>query len=372
MSVAKPFRLPLVATLFAFASLFAPHRAWSDAEWPTAIPKATGADSGPLAQLADAIGRGEFPKTTSVLVVHRGRLIYEGYFGDGGQDVLNNTRSATKSITALAVGAAIEDHAIGSVASPAFGYLSDLAPFEHDEALKRSITVEDLLTMSSALDCNDDVDASPGNEDRMHEQQNWTRWAVDLPTRMDYARDAAGRGAFAYCTAGAFLLGQIVQRATRTPVDQYVAAKLFAPLGITRWEWSRSPTGEVMTGGGLLLRSRDLAKFAWMLVDDGRWMGRQVVSPAWVRAVMTARRKANPQQDYGYLFWQRTYATPCGPISGWYMAGNGGNAIVVLKDLDAAVVVTRENYNTHGMHQQTVNLLEHYVLPALPCKAAGA
>jgi hypothetical protein len=50
------------------------------------------------------------------------------------------------------------------------------------------------------------------------------------------------------------------------------------------------------------------------------------------------------------------------------MAGNGGNAIVVLMELGAAVVVTRENYNTHGMHQQTVDLLEHFVLPALPCK----
>jgi CubicO group peptidase (beta-lactamase class C family) len=266
------------------------------------------------------------------------------------------------------VGEAIDEGAIGSVASPAFDLLADLAPLKNDTPLKRMITVEDLLTMSSALDCDDDVDSSPGNEDRMHEQKDWTRWAADLPTKPNYARDATGRGPFSYCTAGAFLLGQIVQRATRTPVDRYVEEKLFSPLGITKWEWSRSPTGEVMTGGGLLLRSRDLAKLAWMLVGNGRWRGRDVVSPDWVKAEMTARRRANPEQDYGYLFWQRTYATACGKTSGWYMAGNGGNAIVVLKDLDAAVVVTRENYNAHGMHQQTVDLLERYVLPALPCR----
>jgi hypothetical protein len=52
------------------------------------------------------------------------------------------------------------------------------------------------------------------------------------------------------------------------------------------------------------------------------------------------------------------------------MAGNGGNAIVILKELGAAVVVIRENYNAHGMHQQSVDLLEHFMLPALPCKAA--
>jgi CubicO group peptidase (beta-lactamase class C family) len=339
-------------------------------EWASADPASLGADPAPLAHLAEGYQRGEFPKTTSVLVVYRGKLIFERYFGDGGVDVLNNTRSATKSITALAVGQAIDDHAIASVDAPAFGYLADKAPFANDGPLKQAITVEDLLTMSSALACDDNVDASPGNEDRMHEQSDWTRWAVDLPTAPDYRRDTSGRGPFAYCTTGAVLLGQIVQRATRTPVDRYVETRLFEPLGIARWEWAHSPTGEVMTGGGLLLRSRDLAKLAWMLADGGRWSGQPVVSPAWIKAATTAHRKANPQQGYGYLFWQRLYATRCGGVEGWYMAGNGGNAIVVLKDLDAAVVVTRENYNTHGMHQQTVDLLERYVLPALPCHPA--
>jgi hypothetical protein len=53
------------------------------------------------------------------------------------------------------------------------------------------------------------------------------------------------------------------------------------------------------------------------------------------------------------------------------MAGNGGNAIVVLKELGAAIVISRKNYNTHGMHQQTVDMLERYVLPALPCGGTG-
>jgi CubicO group peptidase (beta-lactamase class C family) len=337
---------------------------------PAATPKSVGADAVPLRGLADAIGQGEFPKTTSVLVVYRGRLIYERYFGAGGLDLLNDTRSATKSITALAVGAALEDSAIASVTAPAFDYLADLAPFQNDAPLKRQVTIEDLLTMSSALDCDDNVDDSPGNEDRMHEQQQWARWAVDLPIQAAYRRDASGRGPFAYCTAGAFLLGQIVQRATHQAVDQYIAQKILAPLGISAWEWPRSPTGEVMTGGGLRLRSRDLAKLAWMLVEDGRWAGRRIVPASWVRMAMTAHRQANPEQEYGYLFWQRNYATRCGAVSGWYMAGNGGNAILVLKDLGAAIVVTRQNYNTHGMHQQTVDLLERYVLPALPCPAA--
>ena len=318
----------------------------------------------------EAEGKGETPKLTSVLALKDGKTTYEGYFGGTDAETLQDTRSATKSITSLAAGIAIAEGRIPSVSSPAFAFLADLKPFAHDGATKSAITVEDLLTMSSAFDCDDNDDQSPGNEENMYPKQVWARWAVDLPVKANYLRDAAGRGPFAYCTAGVFLLGQIIQRAAGMRVDRYVEEKLFKPLGIARWQWPTSSSGEVMTGGGLRLRSRDLAALAQMLLDGGRWQGKQVVPESWVNAALAMHRKANESQDYGYLFWRRDYKTRCGRFSGWYMAGNGGNAIIIFKDLDAAVVVTRANYNTKGMHQQTVRLLEEYVLPELACRPA--
>jgi CubicO group peptidase (beta-lactamase class C family) len=338
-----------------------------DDGWSVATPASAGLNPASLNGLPGAIARGDFPKTTSVLIVRDEKLVYERYFGDGGRDVLNDTRSATKSITSLAVGMAINSGAIASPKAPALAWLGDKRPFANDTPAKDAITIEDLLTMSSALDCNDDDDNSPGNEDKMHPQHEWTRWAVDLPTVKGYERDQAGLGPWRYCTTGAFLLGQIVQRAVREPVDRYIDRRLLAPLGITKREWPHSPSGEAMTGGGLRLRSRDLAKIAWMLADDGRWKARRVVQKSWIDAALAIHRKAYADTNYGYLFWQRNYATACGQISGWYMAGNGGNAIVVLRDIKTAVIVTRSNYNTRGMHQQTIALLEKYVLPSLPC-----
>ncbi len=318
--------------------------------------------------LPEAVERGEFPKTNAVVVMREGRVAYEAYFSRGGPELLNDTRSATKSVTSLVVGIAIGDGAIASVHAPAFGFFRDLEPFRNDSAAKRAITLEDLLTTSSALDCNDDDDASPGNENFMHERRNWTRWAMDLPTMQGYRRDAGGLGPWRYCTAGSFLLGQIVQRATRVPVDKFVEQRLLAPLGIDRREWPYSPSGETMTGGGLRLTARDLAKLAWLLVDDGRWNGTQVVPASWMHAALTVRRDAYPGLQYGYLFWHRAYHSSCGDASGWFMAGNGGNAIVALKELRVALVIARENYNTRGMHQQTQALIESHILPALLCE----
>jgi CubicO group peptidase (beta-lactamase class C family) len=318
--------------------------------------------------IAKAIERGDAPKTTSVLVMRGDAILYEQYFNGATAATRHNTRSATKSLTALAVGIALDRHLLPGLDAPAFAYLADLAPFEGAGPLKDAITIEDLLTMSSALDCNDDDEKSPGNEESMYPRQVWARFAVDIPVRADYQRDASGRGPFHYCTAGVFLLGQIVQRAAKQPIDQFMATYLFAPLGITTWEFARSPTGEVMTGGGLLLSSRDLAALARLVRDGGKAGSTQVLPAAFVRAATTVHRSnAFPGQDYGYLFWHRVYRASCASADGWFMGGNGGNAIVVLPALDAVVVITRTNYNTRGMHQQTTKLIEEQILPALAC-----
>jgi CubicO group peptidase (beta-lactamase class C family) len=324
--------------------------------------------------IAPAIERGEAPQTTSVLVERGDHIVYEHYFNGATATTLHDTRSATKSLTALSVGIAIDRHVLPGLDAPAFAYL----PSTGASPLRDAITIEDLLTMSSALDCDDAVGpsrggtqpatpGSPGNEDNMYPQQSWLAWALTIPVRADYQRDATGRGPWHYCTAGVFLLGQILQRAAKQPVDQFMAANLFAPLGITAWEFPRSPTGEVMTGGGLKLSTRDLATLAKLVRDGGKAGGKQVVPSAFVRAATIVHRAALPDQDYGYLFWHRVYKTSCGSQEGWFMSGNGGNAVVVLPALDAVVVITRTLYNTPGMHPQTVKLIEDHILPTLAC-----
>jgi CubicO group peptidase (beta-lactamase class C family) len=312
-----------------------------------------------------AIDRGDFPQTTSLLVVQDGATVYERYW-QANVDTQHDTRSATKSITALAVGIAVGQGKLPSVDAPAFAYLADLAPIANDTPAKQAITVADLLTMSSALDCNDDVEDSPGNEENMYPKKVWARWAVDLPTRA-YARDATGRGPFAYCTAGVFLLGQILGRVVGATLDDWLDAVLFGPLGITQGEWARSPSGELMTGGGLRLRTRDLARLAQLVLDGGRWEGRQIIPADFMARAVTAQRRARSDAEYGYLLWNHSFRSTCGPSSAWMMSGNGGNAIVVLRDLRAVVAVTRVHYNSRGMHDETRKLIETFVLPNLPC-----
>ncbi|HEU4780767.1 MAG TPA: serine hydrolase [Steroidobacteraceae bacterium] len=359
-------RWTLVLMLLLAAPVFAAPAAMRDG-LEVADPLEVSLHPGPLQALNAAVIAEQFPDTTSVLVHRRGKLVFERYFGAGGINILNDTRSVTKTLTALVVGQAVSEGALRSGDQPAFGLVPQLAPFQHDGALKRGITIMDLLTMSSALDCNDFDERNVGNEENMYPLANWTRWVVDLPVKSGYSRTTSGRGPFSYCTGGTFLLGQIVQRAVGMPLDRYFDQKLFLPLGIRERQWARSPSGEYQSGGGLRLRSRDLLKLGVLLQEDGQWLGHQIVPAAWVRQMQTLSNVVNEQQGYGMLTWQRQYASPCGRINGWYMSGNGGNAVVVVPLKNLVAVVTRTHYNQRGMHDETVRLLEKHVFAALPC-----
>lgn len=320
------------------------------------------------AALEAAIGSDAYPQTTSVLIVRGGSTIYEGYFGAGSAGKLNDTRSATKTLAALAIGVAIEEGHIASPDALVWPLLEDRVPAGAGNDLTRQITVRDLMTMTSAFDCDDNND-TPGNEENMYPQDSWTQFALTLPSAPGWERQADGLGPWRYCTAGSFLLGQVIEAATGESVDEYVRTRLFDPLGITQFQWDRSPSGEFQTGGGLELRSQDLAKLGWMVTDHGRWNGKQVVPDAWITEMTTIRRPAFADMNYGYQMWERPYATPCGPVEAWFMAGNGGNHILSFRDLDTVVVLTRESYNTRNMHPMSFELVERYILPALACAA---
>jgi CubicO group peptidase (beta-lactamase class C family) len=322
-----------------------------------------------LDDITPAVDAGTYKQITSVIVARGDRVVYERYFDAVGAEALRNTRSATKTVTGMLVGAAV-DRGFLRAESPVLPFFKDRLPVANPDPRKNRITVEDFLTMSSLLECDDENQFSRGNEERMYLVEDWVKFTLDLPIKgfPDWQpkpeQSPYGR-AWSYCTAGASTLGPLLERATKQSAPAFAQAVLFKPLGIESVKWQFQPLGSAMTGGGLQLRSRDLLKLGQLYLNNGRWQGHQVISEAWVRRSLSPHAHAREDTDYGYLWWLQTFQINGQKITTYGMYGTGGNKVYVLPVQGVVVVVTTTNFRVAGAGALTDQLFTSVIVPAL-------
>ncbi len=308
--------------------------------------------------LVEIINDGAYGTVTSILILEDSEIVAELYFNGAGPQTLHNTRSVTKTVTSMAVGLAIRDGHLTIDANPA-DFFSELAPFDHPDPRKLSLTVEDLLTMSSQMECNDWTQFSRGNEERMYLVEDWNSFFWDLPIRGYPSWSTPPSGSpygrsFSYCTAGVQILGETVQRAVGVDFTTYVQAELFDPLGIGAHQWPITGLGQVHMGGGLLLNTQDLAKLGDLYQADGVWNEHRILPEAWVEDSFTSRAEISeslPGWRYGYLWWLIPYEVGGQTYYAPSMNGNGGNRVFVLPDWGITVVFTNTDYNNPQMNR---------------------
>jgi CubicO group peptidase (beta-lactamase class C family) len=335
--------------------------------WATSDATSAGLDRKALSGMEQAVASGEFKKITSILVARHGKLAYEAYF-DGSADSLRDTRSATKTITGMLVGIALDKHLLPGLDAKVLSYFPEKQPLANPDPRKAAITVEDLLTMSSLMECDDWNNFSRGNEERMYLIEDWVKFFLDLPVKgfppwVTKPQDSPYRRSFSYCTAGVTTLGGVLEKATRGKLADFAAKGLFRPLGVQHLQWSYSPLGLAMGGGGLRLESRDLLKLGQLYLNGGSWSGKRIVSESWVKSSTAPHAQIDEQTNYGYLWWLKDFKVGERSWSAYFMSGNGGNKVAVFPQLDMVVVIASTNYNSKGMHEQTERLLTEYILP---------
>jgi CubicO group peptidase (beta-lactamase class C family) len=366
--VSRRHALAALALVLLAAPLAARPQPPQDDGWRRATAVEAGFDAERLAAMDAAIRAGELGRITSVLVARDGALVHESYFA-GGVETLRNTRSATKTITGMLIGQAIARGEIPGVEARVLELLGR-PPHANPDPRKDAITVEDLLTMSSLLECDDWSSFSRGNEERMYLIEDWLQFALDLPIKgfppwTPKPADSPHGRSFSYCTAGVFVLGRVLERAAGAPVEELARRRLFAPRGIERAEWQRSPLGQEQTGGGLGLRSRDLLALGHLYAQGGEWKGREIVPAAWVEASIRPHARIDEDDEYGYLWWLRTFSAGGRSWPAFSMSGAGGNKVHVLPGLGLVAVVTSENFGRRDAHELSDRLFVEHLLAAL-------
>ena len=315
----------------------------------------------PAAQIAEEIRAGKHEGFESFIMRVDDQIVARTVMGSYNSNRPPDLRSATKSITAILIGIAIDQGKIASVQEK----VSKLLPWHEATLLKdpkkAQITIEDLLTMRSGLDCNDWDPRSPGQEDKMYKEQDWVESWAALPMRTDPGKE------FSYCTGNAVALGEILATATDMTVDTFAIQYLFRPLGFDRAEWNYWANKRgVDTGGHLRILPDDLIKIGELVLGRGTYKGVRIVSEAWIDAMTQERATISGMgQRYGYLWWLDHTKDPQLPSTRlWWAQGNGGTFLIVMPELSSTIAITGTRFNRDDS-LEPIFWLRDRILPAM-------
>jgi CubicO group peptidase (beta-lactamase class C family) len=313
-----------------------------------------------LAMLKVHIESGAIPGIHSVLVIADGKTLAEWYFdgadqamGDRGPvtlprvefgpDTLHDVRSVTKSVVSILFGIAKDDGAIKNLDAPVLDYFPEYADLRTPERLK--IRIRDVLSMTSGLHWDERTypytDAR-NSEIAMDIAADPNRYVLSLPI------DAPPGEHFNYSGGDVALVGAIVARATKTPLEPFAKARLFEPLGITHFEWSKN-NDVPRAASGLRLTTRDMGKIGSLMLAGGEWTGKRVVSQVWIDLATSPHADVEPDPKcglkYGYLWWLFAGCEAQPPAPGFAGIGNGGQRIWVVPSRKLVVASTAGLYN---------------------------
>lgn len=288
-------------------------------ELPRTSPEAQGLESRAVSNLIDSLMSMPQAELHNITILRHGNVVAQASPAPFAAGMQHELFSVSKTFTGAAVGLAIEanrlrlDDRLGAV-------MPEILPDSVSPWLA-DVTVRDLLTMSSGMT----VDwAMRGQEDH---------WAAVMASKPMVAEPGTK---FAYDSMSTYLLSAMVQKVMGRTVLDLLAEKVFGPLEISDYAWDYSPDGVTVGGWGLWMKPDGLARFGQMLLDGGRWQGRQILPESWVSEMMTEKVDLPGDTDgYNYQMWK------CGHKSASRADGAWGQFIVVMPEEDMVVVVTQ-------------------------------
>lgn len=286
-------------------------------ELPRSTPEREGVPSHVVSALLDSLFA--IPQTDihSVMMLRHGNVIAEVYPEPYKAEYQHTQYSCSKTFVSAAVGLAVDANLL-RITDRVATFFPDKLPVEVSPELA-SMTIHDLLIMASGIDPDGNLRA---------ENEQWVKPMLAKPVK------TPGK-LFKYDSLCTYLLSAIVQQVTGKTVFALLQEKIFKDLHIEKVSWEESPEGITTGGWGLFIQPESLAKMGQLLLQKGKWNGKQLLSESWVGQMMQTHIDTGDGRGYGYQMWEASK-------DGAYRAdGRFGQYIVVMPKQDMVVVITQ-------------------------------
>ncbi len=332
------------------------------AVWMSAKPVASEAKAPALeptlhARAMDRAAR--LSRLRSLLVSIDGKVVEERYFHGARPSHWANLKSVSKSVLSTLLGIALDRGYLKSIQDTIGKFFPEYLSRADDPA-KKSITLEDLLTMQSGLETT-----SRRNYGRWVQSSNWVRHVLTRPMV-----DVPG-GRMIYSTGNSHLLSAVLTKATKMSTFEFARDYLASPLGIPIRPWMRDPQGIYFGGNEMHLTPRAMLKIGELYIDRGRVRNKQIVSKEWIRESFESRTWSRwSGGEYGYGWW-------IGELAGhqaYFGYGHGGQFIFVVPELKLAAVTTSSIFPRQGRrerHKYRQAIYDLFDLDLIPAVVTG-
>ncbi|UCH14551.1 MAG: serine hydrolase [Bacteroidales bacterium] len=336
-----------------------------------------------IEEAVNKIYQGKYKEVHSLLIFKDNKLVLEEYFqGHAYQweapyhhgewvtwnrDMLHNNMSATKSIVSACIGIAIDQEFIESVNQSIFEYLP-----EHQQLKtggRDKITIKHLVTMTAGLEWKE-WSAPYSSVDNpcigiWFQEKDPITYILEKPL----INEPGTR--FNYSSGNMHVLGEIIRNSSNMTIDSFSRKYLFEPLGVDTSDWYLKYNNGVYEANSLKITPRAMMKFGVTFLNKGIWNGKQIISGQWVEKSATPfpgntginiPGEPSGRMGYSFTWWTKKYSKSGEKIHMYTASGFGGQHIMVLPELNTAVVFTGGNYLSK---RPPFKILKKYIIPAI-------
>jgi CubicO group peptidase (beta-lactamase class C family) len=293
-------------------------------------------------RIIETDNRDFFKNVESLILYNEGVTMFEKYYNGFRKDSLHQIQSQTKSIVALLMGIAIDKGYIKNENEPLSCYFPEY--FNEHDSLKSTVTIKDLLTMSSGFEWNEMLPYNDPQNDlmKMNQSSNWLQYAISQPMAdKPFTK-------FVYNSGCPMIVAGIIEKSTKMKLDEFAYRFLFEPLKINRYEWLKDSTGFCHAGGGLRLTPADMLKIGVLVMNKGKWGNKQIISESWIdRATDPYLPTSFDISTYGYFWWIRDMKNNAGKSTRVLSSeGAGGQKLYIFPEYKLIIAFTEHNYST--------------------------
>ncbi len=316
---------------------------------PRSTPEAEGVSSKGIIDFLDAVSSTKH-EMHSIMILRHGKVIAEGWWNPYRPELKHTLYSLSKSFTSTAVGLAVAEKRI-TLNDKVISFFPDKLPAPITPFLS-DLKIKDLISMTAGQ--------SPDPTGPVIVTNDWVRSFLATPVL-----NKPG-AVFLYNSVATYMLSAIVQKVTGQKIIDYLTPRLFKPLGIQGMDWETDPSGINVGGWGLRIKTEDIARFAQLYLQKGKWNDQQILPQEWVEEATTFKIDNAPRiaqstkdssdwmQGYCYQFWRSRHNSYRGD-------GAFGQFALILPEQDAVIVITSETPDMQG----ELNLVWQYLLPAM-------